>query len=99
MTEVIMLDGNFKTDFNSRDNRKGIIKLFRQKITIIGSGRTDKGVHAIEQCANFKINKRVEDKYKFLSSVNFFKNKFIAITDIVEKKLTFHSRFSAKKES
>ena len=76
---------------------KALYKLFRQKITIIGSGRTDKGVHAIEQCANFKINKRVEDKYKFLSSVNFFlKNKFIAITDIVEKKLTFHSRFSAK---
>ena len=63
-----MLDGNFKKKNGISIQgtiEKALYKLFRQKITIIGSGRTDKGVHAIEQCANFKINKRVEDKYKF----------------------------------
>ena len=76
---------------------KALYRLLQQKITIIGSGRTDKGVHAIEQCANFKINKRINDKNKFLNSINFFlRNKFIAVTDLESKKLSFHSRFSAK---
>ena len=33
-------------------------KILKKKIKIIGAGRTDKGVHASGQKANFKIEKK-----------------------------------------
>lgn len=75
---------------------KTIKKVLKDKIRLIGSGRTDKGVHAINQCANFITSKKIEDKIKFLDSTNFFLNrKSISILDLKKKKLNFHSRFSA----
>ena len=72
-------------------------RLLKSKIKIIGAGRTDKGVHAYGQCANFKIEKKIENKIKFLNSINFFlsKNK-ISIINIKKKLLDFHSRYNAK---
>ncbi|RPG99052.1 MAG: tRNA pseudouridine(38-40) synthase TruA [Candidatus Pelagibacter sp. TMED106] len=72
-------------------------KLLKQKISIIGSGRTDSGVHAIEQSAHFDCKKKIKDLDKFLKSINFFLNKSdISILSIKKKKLNFHARFSAK---
>ena len=76
---------------------KALKKVLGTKIKIIGAGRTDKGVHAFSQVANFKINKRIEDKKIFLDSVNFFlKKKLISILEKKKKKESFHARFSAK---
>ena len=36
---------------------KKLKKIFKKKIRVIGAGRTDKGVHAISQSANFFIDK------------------------------------------
>ena len=58
--------------------QKALSKVLKEKIKINGSGRTDSGVHAVGQSANFICNKVIIDKYKFLNSVNFFlKNKSI----------------------
>ena len=76
---------------------KRFFKNSKSKINLIGAGRTDKGVHAIGQYANFKINKPVKDIRKFLGSVNYFLNKhLISIIKITKKKLDFNSRFNAK---
>ncbi len=37
---------------------KAIKKILRKKVRIIGAGRTDKGVHALSQCASFKVEKK-----------------------------------------
>ena len=37
---------------------KALQKILKLKIRIIGAGRTDKGVHALAQFANFKVNKK-----------------------------------------
>ena len=76
---------------------KALKKLLKSKIRIIGAGRTDKGVHAIAQHANFKINKKIENEKKFLNSMNFFLRKdLISIIEIKKKSKVFHSRFDAK---
>ncbi len=74
-----------------------ISKLLKEKINLVGSGRTDSGVHAIEQSAHFDCKKRIENSSKFLQSINFFLNmKLISITNIKKRSLNFHARFSAK---
>ena len=72
-------------------------KLLKEKINLNGSGRTDRGVHAIGQSAHFDCKNQIVDLIKFLKSINFFLNKKnIAITKIKKKNNKFHSRFSAK---
>ena len=44
-----------------------ISKILKAKIKIIGSGRTDSGVHAIEQSAHFDCKKKIENLDKFLN--------------------------------
>ena len=77
-----------------------LTKLLKQKILLYGSGRTDAGVHAIEQSAHFDSKNRIINIEKFIKSLNFFLNpKKISIINIKKKKLNFHARFSAKERS
>jgi tRNA pseudouridine38-40 synthase len=72
-------------------------KLLKEKVSLVGSGRTDSGVHAIEQSAHFDCKKKIINLDKFLKSINYFVNdKSISILNIKKKNLDFHARFSAK---
>ena len=73
-------------------------RYFKKKILINGAGRTDSGVHALRQSANFYTNTEIINKVKFINSINFFlKKKLISIVDLKKKNIKFHARFSAKK--
>ena len=77
---------------------KALTRTLKKKIRIIGSGRTDAGVNAYGQSANFFLDTEIKNFYKFLSSINFFLRKYkISILQIRKKKLSFHARHSAKK--
>ena len=56
--------------------QNAISKILKEKINIIGSGRTDSGVHALEQSAHFDTNTKIKDSYKFLKSVNHFLSRY-----------------------
>ena len=72
-------------------------KLLKEKVSLIGSGRTDSGVHAIEQSAHFDCKREIQNLDKFLKSINHFVNNlYVSITSIKKKNLNFHARFSAK---
>ena len=74
-----------------------ISKLLKQKITLYGSGRTDTGVHAIEQSAHFDSKNRLLQTNRFLKSINHFLNKEgVTILKIKKRNNNFHARFSAK---
>jgi len=77
---------------------KGLAKLFKQDIDIIASGRTDKGVHAINQVANFYVDNRIPTS-RLKRVLNNFTPDDIHIKDLEEAPLDFHARFSAKSRS
>ena len=75
---------------------KKLKKITKEKIKIIGAGRTDAGVHAKRQSANFLLKKKINNHQVFLNSINFFlKRHSISIISIKKKNLNFHSRFDA----
>ena len=79
--------------------QKAISNLSNEKIIVTGAGRTDSGVHALEQVAHFDLKKRVEKK-KFLPALNqHIGNKPITILQVNKTSKKFHSRFDAKKRT
>ena len=66
---------------------KNLKKILKKNTRLIGAGRTDKGVHALGQRANFFSHSKIENKKKFLDSINFFlRNYSISILNIEKKK-------------
>ena len=101
----IEYDGTNFVGWQSQKNGKSIQdsievalkKVLKSKVKILGAGRTDKGVHALSQFANFKLGKKIDNKKIFLNSLNFFlKKKSISILDLKKKIKNFHARYSAK---
>ena len=64
-------------------------------VEIVGSGRTDTGVHARETFAHFDTPEPIGDTGKFLVSLNRLCGRAIAISDILPVMETAHARFDA----
>ncbi|MAT56939.1 MAG: tRNA pseudouridine(38-40) synthase TruA [Ignavibacteriae bacterium] len=78
--------------------KTGIEQITGEEVNLLGSGRTDSGVHAIGQTANFHLSK-VIDKGKFLHSLNSVIPHDISILDIESVHKNFNSRFDAVSRS
>lgn len=64
-----------------------------EEIELIGSGRTDAGVHSLGQVANFKTNSKIPIE-KFAMAINSKLKKSIRIKSAEEVEERFHSRYS-----
>jgi tRNA pseudouridine38-40 synthase len=71
--------------------------LLKQKIEIVGCGRTDAGVHALQYFAHFNFDKCMPDNIFY--SLNALVGKQIAIKNIELAEEDFHARFTAKKRT
>ncbi len=79
--------------------QQAIFNLSKEKVVVTGAGRTDSGVHALEQVAHFDLEKNIEKK-KFLPGLNqYIGNKPITILKIIRTNKKFHSRFDAKRRT
>ncbi|MGO1369103.1 MAG: tRNA pseudouridine(38-40) synthase TruA [Senegalia sp. (in: firmicutes)] len=72
-----------------------IFKITREKVKLEASGRTDKGVHAFAQIANFKTDSNIVE-YKMLKGINSVLPKDIVIRKVEEVDMDFHARYKAK---
>lgn len=72
--------------------------LTKEEINLIGSGRTDSGVHAFGQIANFRTENEL-DIYRFKHSLNSMLPFDIAVSEMEEVDESFHSRFDAKRRT
>lgn len=84
-----------KTNSIQQTLEKTLRKILQEKIKLIASGRTDAGVHAQAQVANFKTNSSIP-LTKLQRALNGLLPDDLVITDIEEAGLDFHSRFDAK---
>ena len=100
---IIQYDGSFFHGWQIQPDQitvqgsieKVLSSIFlNQKISVIGAGRTDSGVHALGQVANILIDTEFSsDNIKNILNANL--EKKIWITNCQETDLDFHARFSA----
>ena len=69
-----------------------------EKIDLIASGRTDAGVHAFGQVANFKTNSTIPIE-KFAMAINSKVKKSIVVKSAEEVDERFHSRYNCKQKT
>lgn len=68
--------------------------LLKEEIVLTGAGRTDTGVHAMGQVANFYTAKEIST-YRFIHSLNGILPGDIAITEMAAVPGSFNARFDA----
>lgn len=80
-------------------------RYFNQEIEIHGSGRTDAGVHALGQVANFKIDTKLIsnninlDNLSLMDNLNNYFPEDIRILSLNEVVGRFHARLNAKRKT
>lgn len=100
---VIEYDGTNYHGWQSQKNaptvqdalEAALSQILSCKTRLIGSGRTDKGVHALGQVANFKTDSNLSLS-ALLRGSNSLLPADISIKEIEEVADDFHARFSAK---
>ena len=77
---------------------RAIFNITKEEVDLIGSGRTDAGVHALGQIANFKTNSNMPIEKMAIAINSQLKNSII-IKKAEEVDERFHSRYNAKQKT
>lgn len=70
-------------------------KLLGEKVTVCGSGRTDAGVHALSQAANFKTSSPIPSE-NLVKALNNLLPSTIRVKEAREVPGKFHARYDAR---
>ena len=74
---------------------QAIFRVTDQRVPLIGAGRTDAGVHALGQVANFKIDHKLEAE-RFRDAINYYLPDDIRIKESSEVDHGFHATRDAR---
>ncbi len=77
---------------------KAISVLIGEQIEIIGSSRTDAGVHALQQVANFKTVQELTTE-RIMSFLNHYLPPDISVIQVEQVDERFHARFHATEKT
>ena len=103
---VIEYDGREFNGWQKQPNKlniqgeieKAIERITNEKVDLTASGRTDAGVHALGQVANFKTNASIPiEKIPIALNTNLKKAILIKSAEEVEER--FHSRLNCKRKT
>ena len=70
-------------------------RILQERVSVVGSGRTDAGVHALAQVAHVRTRSTIP-RERLVRSLNQLLPSDIAVTKIEEAPATFHARFGAR---
>ncbi len=103
---VISYEGTNYYGFQKQANKvtieekllEALYQIHCKEIKIVGSGRTDKGVHAIGMVAHFDSWLDLSD-YHFTKALNTYLPEDIRIKSVTKVSADFHARYSAKSKT
>ncbi|MCL2720911.1 MAG: tRNA pseudouridine(38-40) synthase TruA [Treponema sp.] len=78
------------------DIENALKKIHGKQVNLTGSGRTDSGVHAVGQIANFYTDMENIPAERFTQALNSYLTHDVRILNSCLADNNFHSRFSAK---
>ncbi|MEQ9402025.1 MAG: tRNA pseudouridine(38-40) synthase TruA [Cyclobacteriaceae bacterium] len=77
---------------------QAVSTILKTKTSVIGSGRTDTGVHATQQIAHIDVDNEIQHE-NLVYKLNSFLPKDISVNEIVAVRNEAHARFDAKKRT
>ena len=104
---IMQYDGTRYSGWQSQENEEHTIqgkltavlnRLLEESVEIAGSGRTDAGVHALGQVANFKTRSQMSCE-ELLEKLNHYLPEDIGVRSVEEVDGRFHSRLSAVRKT
>jgi tRNA pseudouridine38-40 synthase len=75
-----------------------VTRIVGSETVVIGSGRTDAGVHALGQVANFRCDTRLKEN-DFLRALNSLLPDSIIVKNCTAASAGFHARYDAKRKT
>ena len=78
---------------------KSLFKIFKREVTVVGSGRTDAGVHALGQTAHFEIQEDLLKNKNLKKALNAVLPGDISVLECWKAPENFHARASAVKKT
>jgi tRNA pseudouridine38-40 synthase len=103
---IIEYDGSNYCGWQRQENgisvqqklEEAVVSITKEKSSLIGASRTDAGVHALGQSANFYTNSKIPIE-KFAFAINSKLSDDIAVIKAMERDDNFHSRYHAKQKT
>lgn len=104
---ILSYDGTHYSGFQKQPNALSIqevlenvlFQVTQERVSLVGSGRTDAGVHALSQTAHIDLTKPLSSPSKFMHSLNSLLPRDIRILEISPAPVHFHARFGAKQKT
>jgi tRNA pseudouridine38-40 synthase len=77
---------------------EALFQMTKEQVSVVGSGRTDSGVHALGQVAHFTLNQKKWDPLILQKGLNALLPRSIRVLSAVKAPLGFHAQRSAIKK-
>jgi len=77
---------------------KALTKINKKKVCVKGSGRTDRGVHALAQKCHFDLDISIESN-RLVNAINSLVDNYIHVIDCKVVSNDFHARFMVQKKT